>query len=146
MCFGEELRQYIQLQGRLVRSVLSSKASEPLDPICDLPRSGETFIDEQRWSFFRHGTGLRFQSDQGVVVDVPTKVTDPEVFDIWRLRTYLGSLGRRGVKCIEKSLGERGVVLDNGIERLLDRLRQAGVICAEGECYRVMSADTLVEF
>jgi hypothetical protein len=70
-------------------------------------------------------------------VDVHDALERPELFDVWRLRTYFGSLGRRGVKCIERAVGRPGVRLDEALSDVLEDLERSGTLERVGKHYRL---------
>src|SRR3712207_908778 len=60
--------------------------------LLDAPKSGEVLADGELWSFRRHGSGLAFKSNAGVVIDMHRALLDPGLFDAWRLLQYLESI------------------------------------------------------
>lgn len=69
------------------------------------PKAGQLIIDGEQWSFKKHGAGLVFTSKKGVRVDMHRSVSDPAVFDAWRLLQYIESLNPQKSQLNEAELG-----------------------------------------
>ena len=59
------------------------------------------------------------------------------MFDAWRLRTYLGSLGRRGIKLIDSASGVSGTTLQEKVTSWLERLERQQLIKKAGNTYEL---------
>ncbi|MEO1429296.1 MAG: hypothetical protein AAFV71_09580 [Cyanobacteria bacterium J06633_8] len=59
------------------------------------PRQGLLSLQEEKWTFDKHGVGVYFQSEKSyVVVDIHAGFVDyPQAFDAWRLVQYFESKG-----------------------------------------------------
>jgi hypothetical protein len=87
------LNEYAQLQGRLCRSLVS-QASAPDIEVEDLPRQGVVVQDEVAWRFQKHGAGVRFIGENGVIVDAHVEPFNfPTAVDAWRLVQYCETTG-----------------------------------------------------
>jgi hypothetical protein len=74
----------------------------------------------------------------GVVVDVHDEFDSPDLFDLWRLRTYFGSLGKQGVQCIVEATGISGQSIDVGLQSALSTLECEGKIERVGQHFRLV--------
>ncbi|AFY57985.1 hypothetical protein Riv7116_5616 [Rivularia sp. PCC 7116] len=59
------------------------------------PRQGLLSLQEEKWTFDKHGVGVYFQSEKSyTVVDIHAGFVDyPQAFDAWRLVQYFESKG-----------------------------------------------------
>lgn len=135
-----EVREYVALQKVLIASLLrrddASRYAEM--NLSGLARTGEVVVDAESWTYKLHGAGVRFQHGAtGRQVDIHRSPDRPELFDSWRLRTYFGSLGRRGVKMVEREIGSKGQSLDKAIDLLLERWLEAGIVTEDEGSYRL---------
>jgi hypothetical protein len=89
------LEELVRLQKLLLRELKKrNPGSEDLEVILDFPRSGTVKIGDAEWLFRRHGVGMWFEKiSDGTVVDVHKNVAHPDIFDVWRVDTYLRSIG-----------------------------------------------------
>ena len=132
----DEVGHFVRTQ----RAVLSAVRMRwgPTTPISvllsEMPPRGNIEAAGESWEYVRHGGGVRFREwRSGRTIDVHDRVDDPEAFDLWRLRTYFGSLGQSGIRVLERSLQSRGVSLDHALTTLLERWQASGdVVEAEG--------------
>jgi hypothetical protein len=86
------IRRFVALQEMLLRAFIEAFPQvSDWQLLLNCPRSGEFVVDGRAWTFRRHGRGLRFKDDSGVVVDMHRALPDAEVFDAWRLLQYLES-------------------------------------------------------
>ena len=131
-----ELESYTRLQQGLLNSLREQLKVD--GSLASLPRSGELTFDGGIWKFTRHGTGARFeQRATGVVVDIHDEFEHPELFDAWRLRTYFGSLGKRGEKSLQKAVDVRGQPMEKALEQVLSTLSATGQVEQVGRHYRL---------
>lgn len=88
--------QFVELQKKLVASfILSHPHVKDMKWLLDFPKRGSIVVNNEQWSFIKHGAGLRFQRtscNPKLVVDVHAAFDDPEVVDEWRLQQYVESL------------------------------------------------------
>ena len=134
----DEVMEYVALQKSLLSAFCPTAASGGPASFADLPKIGEVNVGSEPWRYTRHGAGVLFHHQQtGRQIDVHRHLDRPNLFDAWRLRTYFGSLGRRGVKMVERAIGSRGLPLDQAIEELLDIWLRAEAIIEENGSYRL---------
>ncbi len=87
------IRELLVLQERLVAAFRNAfPRSRDWQFLLDFPSFGELNLDGAMWSFRKHGSGLRFVSSQGVIVDAHCWLGRPELFDAWRLLQYVESV------------------------------------------------------
>ncbi len=128
------LVEYIALQKGLIESL----RDEFLDERCrsvdlcrevDIPQRGEIHCQGAIWSFQRHGAGIVFRESRNqTVVDVHDHFIRLDIIDGWRLRTYLGSLGRRGIKIVDSIVDHHQGTLLERVEELIKKATVQGVI------------------
>jgi hypothetical protein len=139
MALGE-VERFVHIQKDLLSALrLQVSSTRPLSEVLsELPRRGGVSVQEEVGEYVCHGSGVRFREKQtAVVVDVHVDVDRPDVFDVWRLRSYFGSLGRRGVRVLERAVGIKGVVLERALAILLDRWMESGDVVATSGGYRL---------
>lgn len=135
-----EVAEYVALQKLLLISLSPRAESDSQGDahLAGLARTGEVMVGTDSWSYKLHGAGVLFQHRAtGRQVDVHRHLGRPDLFDAWRLRTYFGSLGGRGVKLVEREIGSKGKPLDKAIELLLERWLEAGKVTEEEGGYRL---------
>jgi len=139
--FEDELRSFVRTQSSLLAALRSSVAASEASWLSAAPRGGTVLVDGIGWSFRKHGAGVAFtRTDTGVVVDVHAHADDPALFDLWRLRTYFGSLGGRGVKVVNSAAGMLEGPMEQKIALCLARLRALGTLSEDGGIYRLKTA------
>ena len=77
--------------------------------LLDFPAAGELTLRGERWSFVRHGAGVRFvRADPApnLVVDAQRSMEQPNLVDSWRLMQFLESGGRRIPQALLRGLLE----------------------------------------
>jgi hypothetical protein len=84
----------------------------------DSPTRGELESAGETWRFQKHGSGLRFVSTSGVIVDIHREVDRPGTFDEWRLSQFIESL----------DTGTAPKLRETGIEQCLAELVRAGTL------------------
>lgn len=101
-----------------------------------LARSGEIALDGT-WRYRRHGGGVAFREDAtGLLVDAPELGEGLDEIDVLVLSGHFGSMGRRGVKLVERAAGRRGP-LEVLLAEALERLAARGHGRWDGHAYRV---------
>ena len=96
-----ELVRYVELQQGLVEALRAYASVEPL--MLHIPRDGTLPFQDAVWAFHRHGAGVRFRNQPtGLTVDVHDQLETPLLFDVWRLRSYFGSKGPSGARCVQR--------------------------------------------
>lgn len=90
-------------------------------------------LDGKAWSFQRHGSGVSFSDEREIIVDANDRLSEPDVFDAWRIMQYVESFDRaRGVEFQE--IEEREVV------KSLDDLTVSGQLERVGNRhYRILN-------
>ena len=133
------LYEYVKLQRDLVGATNSQYGDDQRGFSTDeVTKTGEVEASGTTWRFQRHGSGIIFtNAETGVKVDVDEWSVDSGCFDAWRLRTYLGSLGRRGVKLVSFATGESGINLEDNINTWLSKLLSDGAISEVNGYYKL---------
>jgi len=90
--------------------------------LIDFPKSGELSVEKTTWTFIRHGAGIAFTSQSGVIVDMHRKFEQPEMVDAWRLLRFLESSSA----LVDESLNEAQV------EAQLRELAESGQLARAG--------------
>jgi hypothetical protein len=90
----EHLNEFVVLQGLLL-ALFKAKYHQAKDweNLLDFPRRGDIDVDNTKWTFYLHGCGLLFKSQEGIIIDAHDYVDNPEVIDAWRIFQYLESMG-----------------------------------------------------
>lgn len=88
-----DIIEFIELQTRLVNQFrISFPEVKDLNYLLDCPKTGVIYLNEEKWSFQRHGAGLEFKLNSlGTIVDVHKWLLHPEYFDEWRLEEYFST-------------------------------------------------------
>lgn len=132
------LRDYVSLQASVLEALESAHGPLDTNAHSQVPRSGTVTTSTGEWTFQRHGGGVSFKrSADGCTIDVHTRPLEPTMFDAWRLRTYLGSLGRRGIKLIDSASGVSGTTLQEKVTSWLERLERQQLIKKAGNTYEL---------
>lgn len=123
------LREFVALQASLLRALhVAHSALTPHD-LDSIPRSGKLDMPSGTWTFQRHGAGVSFKRERdGCIVDVHARAQEPNTFDAWRLETYFASLGRSGMKRIDKACGTRNGSARQKVALWLQQLEDRGAI------------------
>jgi hypothetical protein len=77
------------------------------------------------------------EQETGKKVDIHEFDVDWGWFDVWRLRIYLGSLGRRGVKLVSNITGKEGFPLEDNIRLWLSILLAENLIAERHGYYHL---------
>ncbi|MBZ5795173.1 hypothetical protein K8353_34145 [Burkholderia contaminans] len=88
--FVEVVNRFAFLQSKLQDEFLrqNSKAVD-WKYLTDLPRRGYVDLLGERWSYRRHGLGVRFESERGLVIDVHKYILNKNVVDAHRICEYV---------------------------------------------------------
>jgi hypothetical protein len=78
---------------------------------------------------------------QAALLDIHARSQEPAVFDAWRLETYIASLGRRGVKIIDRACGTSGGSLRDKIALWLKHLEEGKSIVRLDGAYVLHDAE-----
>lgn len=87
-----ELRNFVAIQEKLIKSFMNQYPDvKDYQFLLDFPKQGTIKVDNNIWSFSKHGKGIKFYQDgspKAKVVDIHCNITEPEIFDLWRLSQY----------------------------------------------------------
>jgi len=114
------IRELLTLQEKLAEAFRDKHPNlHDWEWLLDFPKSGELQLDEERYEFRKHGAGLRFTDSIGRVVDMHCWLTNPGVFDAYRLLQYLESVVPSNVSIL---------MTERDLEVRLENLRRSGQI------------------
>jgi hypothetical protein len=132
------LEEYVSLQEKLCQT-LQKKFGEVKDKfLTSIPKSGELCVEGLKWNFQKHGSGVLFTNNKtNVKVDIHEMFVASNLFDQWRLRIYIGSLGKKGVKFISSATGKKDINLDENIKKWFSILLKEGTIEKIDSYYRI---------
>ncbi|WP_247719112.1 DUF6896 domain-containing protein [Morganella morganii] len=86
------LRNFVVIQKKLVTSFMHQYPNiKDYQFLLDFPKHGTIQVDDNIWNFSKHGKGIKFYQDDSScakVVDIHCNITEPEIFDLWRLSQY----------------------------------------------------------
>lgn len=113
------MRRYIELQSLLLATFKQAfPGVSDWEYLLDAPKTGKLQADGDTWVFRKHGRGIHFENQDGVVVDAHQHVSDEYGIDAWRVLVYIESLG----ESLSESLGERA------LQEAFDELLGHGVL------------------
>lgn len=88
------MRNFVVIQKKLIESFIHQYPNlKDYQFLLDFPKQGTIKLDDSNWNFSRHGKGIKFYQDtssKAKIVDVHCNITEPELFDLWRLSQYFG--------------------------------------------------------
>lgn len=87
-----EVKRYVAIQSALIGK-LCEICGMPDKFLINIPERGVVQLGDDEWKFNKHGLGIRFVDQNGVVVDAHSSLDDPSHVDAWRVSTYLTSIG-----------------------------------------------------
>ena len=125
----DEIIRFFILQNELINALFNAyPMAKDVEWLLDFPKNGYVHINEDVWSFSRHGKGIRFfkeGSQIGKVVDVHNNISYPELVDIWRLSQYF-------LLDDENQLKEflNNMVISGELEKISDKLYRLNEIPA----------------
>jgi hypothetical protein len=118
------IREYSWLQRRLVEQLFEAVKPQDRSYFRDVPNDS-LVVDGAVWTYNRHGAGIIFQSNRGVVDAHVGAGEHPDAVDAWRLEQYCES---RGVTVLEHR-GDRFAADDQGaLDDLLKKLVAEGAL------------------
>lgn len=127
---SELLREIIRFAELQLLLVTEFRRAYPeatdLAALFNVPRSGCLTTTEGLWLFRKHGAGVCFINSQGVEVDAHCAFESPELFDVWRLHTYL------------ESASELDFPEPSELEELLGELVKLNRLTCEGSLYKLV--------
>lgn len=100
----------------------------------DFPRKGYLKVNNEDWSFRRHGLGIlfeRYNKVPNIKIDVTNFIDNPNIFDTWRLSIYLNSIGYYAYDSILENEIKR-IELNHIIKKFFDN----------GHYYVIINKDT----
>jgi hypothetical protein len=132
------LEEYVSLQAKL-HQAFQNKFGEVKDKfLTSIPKTGELSVEDLKWDFQKHGSGVIFTNKKtNVKIDVHEMFVASNLFDQWRLRIYIGSLGKRGVKFISSATKKKNINLDENIKEWFSILLKEGQIEKLDSYYRI---------
>lgn len=87
-----DLRSFVVIQKKLIESFMHQYPNvKDYQFLLDFPKRGTIKLDDSNWNFSKHGKGIKFYQDSSYkakIVDVHCNITEPELFDLWRLSQY----------------------------------------------------------
>ncbi|WAS99273.1 DUF6896 domain-containing protein [Nannocystis punicea] len=123
-----ELRRFVDTQVALVAAFHRAFARGEFW-FREIPQVGAMELDGRRWEYVRHGGGVGFyERVSRRAIDVHDKFDRPHMFDAWRLQLYFGSLGRTGMKMLERACGRRGISAKDALALLVPHWRDLGAV------------------
>lgn len=130
---------YVQLQKKLLAKLESEFGYRVDRLLLKLPQKGQINVEEETWQFRKHGLGVSFTNvNSRIIVDVHQYINEPELFDTWRIATYLGSLGHRGERLLRGQVDESKLSLIDRIETYLESLLAEGVLERRNDAYAIV--------
>jgi hypothetical protein len=91
--FSKVVRDFIFLQSKLRNEFLDqNKKSTDWKYLTDLRRKGIVSISGEEWMYALHGAGVRFESHEGLVVDIHKFILIENVVDAHRICEYIYSI------------------------------------------------------
>lgn len=118
------VRAYSRMQAALVAAWADAVRAD-CTPFRSTPHSGTIEHRGMRWEYTRHGAGVRFNSDQGVLDAHIEIATEPTAVDGWRLWQFCES---RGIEALTFDGKRFDATDDRALHELLRHLSAAGHI------------------
>lgn len=100
------IKEFCVLQVRLSKELMKEfDQFSDWELLLGFPKNGRLKLIDGEWLFRKHGTGVEFTNKKNSkVVDICNNITQPNLFDSWRLETYLESIGEPEVDNLEEEL------------------------------------------
>jgi hypothetical protein len=90
--FVRTLEEFVALQSVLQEELFKSNAKvQDWKYLTDLPRRGYVHAQGEKWKYSRHGLGVRFENEDGIVVDVHNHLLKKGVVDAHRMNEFIVS-------------------------------------------------------
>jgi len=107
------VKEFVKLQ-LLILALFKKQFPQAKDwnYLLDFPSTGQLKIANDMWVFHKHGVGLRFESSRGTIVDIHSRISEPDILDAWRLLQFLES----------KKIVEEGQIGERDLDELLETL------------------------
>lgn len=89
------ISEFVELQNNLNLEFRQIYPNVTKSFSANCPRQGLLSLQEEKWTFDKHGVGVYFQSEKSyTIVDIHAGFVDyPQAFDAWRLVQYFESKG-----------------------------------------------------
>ncbi|MFL9911157.1 DUF6896 domain-containing protein [Paraburkholderia sp. RL17-337-BIB-A] len=88
--FVTALMEFVALQSALQDKLFKSNATaQDWKYLTDLPRYGCVHAQCAKWNYSRHGLGVRFENEDGIVVDVHNHILEKGVVDAHRMNEFI---------------------------------------------------------
>ncbi|MFQ0996207.1 DUF6896 domain-containing protein [Gilliamella sp. CG25] len=92
----KHIKKLLQLQNTIMACFrLTYPKIKDFDLLLDFPSKGNLEILGQEWVFIKHGKGIKFIRKNPlpeIIVNIHNYITNPNVFDEWRLIQFLESM------------------------------------------------------
>lgn len=90
--FVSTLKEFVALQSVLQDELFKSNTTvRDWKYLTDLPRHGCVHAQGAKWKYSRHGLGVRFENEDGIVVDVHNHLLEKGVVDAHRMSEFIVS-------------------------------------------------------
>ena len=125
---NELITEFTKTQDSLCQKVIGEYClQDDVSVVFSVPKIGVIDLNGERWTFKRHGSGIRFtSSDRGHVIDAHrTVVSYPAGFDAWRLLQFLETIDTANLELAQET---GGLEDETKINELLSSLSAQGVI------------------
>lgn len=118
--FFDAVKRFCILQSELQEKFIEKNSiSNDWKYLTDLPRRGDLSVRGEKWNYVRHGLGVRFVGESGIVIDVHRDILNRRVVDAHRVCEYILSVTNFEVdgvdiyqRCVEYLRGmEKGGLL-----------------------------------
>jgi hypothetical protein len=87
------LREFVALQSALQNEFFKNNlTAQDWSYLTDLPRRGHVHAQGALWNYSRHGLGIKFESEEGIVVDIHDHLLEKNVIDVHRVTEYVTSM------------------------------------------------------
>jgi hypothetical protein len=88
--FEHIILEFVALQSALQDGFLKKHETvRDWNYFTDVPRHGHIDVSGARWDYFRHGIGVRFESEMGIVIDIHNLFLEKNIVDAYRISEYL---------------------------------------------------------
>lgn len=105
---------FIRLQEILIKTFfIAYPGIKDFDFLLDFPKKGTVFVNDEEWSFIKHGKGVRFliRNDQKErVVDINDNIKKTRIINIWRLSQYFSLSNNDEIKELLDEMVESGIL------------------------------------
>lgn len=117
----DEVIRFFLLQNDLVKALFKAyPMAKDIEWLLDFPKNGYVHVNGDKWTFSKHGKGIRFfmeGSHIGKVIDVHDNISFPELADTWRLLQYFSLDDENQLKVLLNNM-----VISGELEKISDKL------------------------